>query len=58
MDQNSNGSTNRFSQKVERVPEPPRLAPPILVLDRVDIGYGTSRILKNVSLSVDMDDSA
>lgn len=28
MDQNSNGSTNRFSQKVERVPEPPRLAPP------------------------------
>ena len=37
-------------------PEPPRIAPPILSLERVDIGYGTSRILKNVSLTVDMDD--
>jgi ATP-binding cassette subfamily F protein 3 len=37
-------------------PEPPRIAPPILVLDRVDIGYGTTKILRNVSLTVDMDD--
>ncbi len=37
-------------------PEPQRLAPPILALDRVDIGYGTTRILKNVNLTVDMDD--
>jgi ATP-binding cassette, subfamily F, member 3 len=37
-------------------PEPPRIAPPILALDRVDIGYGETRILQNVSLTVDMDD--
>jgi ATP-binding cassette subfamily F protein 3 len=37
-------------------PEPPRIAPPILALDRVDIGYGTTKILRNVSLTVDMDD--
>ncbi|HBK09255.1 MAG TPA: glycosyl transferase family 1 [Acetobacteraceae bacterium] len=37
-------------------PEPQRLAPPILALDRVDIGYGTTCILKNVNLTVDMDD--
>lgn len=37
-------------------PEPQRLAPPILALDRVDIGYGTTKILSGVSLSVDMDD--
>ncbi len=37
-------------------PEPPRIAPPILVLDRVDIGYETTKILRNVSLTVDMDD--
>jgi ATP-binding cassette subfamily F protein 3 len=37
-------------------PEPPRIAPPILALDRVDIGYGTTKILRNVTLSVDMDD--
>jgi N-acetylmuramoyl-L-alanine amidase len=27
-DQNSNGGSSRFTQKVEQVPEPPRLAPP------------------------------
>jgi ATP-binding cassette subfamily F protein 3 len=37
-------------------PEPSRLAPPILALERVDIGYGTTRILHNLSLTVDMDD--
>jgi ATP-binding cassette subfamily F protein 3 len=37
-------------------PEPPRMAPPILALDRVDIGYGTTTILRNISLTVDMDD--
>jgi ATP-binding cassette, subfamily F, member 3 len=37
-------------------PEPPRIAPPILALDRVDIGYGGTPVLRNVSLTVDMDD--
>jgi ATP-binding cassette, subfamily F, member 3 len=37
-------------------PEPSRIAPPIVALDRVDIGYGTTKILRNVSLTVDMDD--
>jgi ATP-binding cassette, subfamily F, member 3 len=37
-------------------PEPARIAPPILALDRVDIGYGTAKVLRNVSLTVDMDD--
>jgi ATP-binding cassette subfamily F protein 3 len=37
-------------------PDPPRIAPPILVLDHVDIGYGTTKILGNVSLTVDTDD--
>jgi len=37
-------------------PDPPRIAPPILALDRVDIGYGDVKILRNVSLTVDTDD--
>lgn len=37
-------------------PEPPRIAPPILALDRVDVGYGEIRVLRNVSLTIDMDD--
>jgi ATP-binding cassette subfamily F protein 3 len=37
-------------------PEPARIAPPILTLERVDIGYGATPVLRNVSLSVDMDD--
>jgi len=37
-------------------PEPARIAPPILALDRVDIGYDATPVLRNVSLTVDMDD--
>ncbi len=41
-------------------PEPARIAPPILALERVDIGYATTPavqpVLHNVSLTVDMDD--
>lgn len=37
-------------------PEPTRIAPPILALDRVDIGYGKTKILQNVTLAIDMDD--
>lgn len=37
-------------------PEPPRLAPPILVLDRVAAGYGTTRVLSNVSLGIETED--
>src|SRR6185437_759305 len=37
-------------------PEPQRIAPPILALDRVDIGYDGVPVLRNISLSVDMDD--
>ena len=37
-------------------PEPARLAPPILVLDRVAAGYGSTTVLRGVSLSIDMDD--
>ena len=37
-------------------PEPQRIAPPILTLERVSIGYDGTPVLRNVSLSVDMDD--
>jgi ATP-binding cassette subfamily F protein 3 len=37
-------------------PEPVRLAPPILALDRVSIGYGGQAVLRNVSLSIDTED--
>jgi len=37
-------------------PEPKQLAPPILTLDRVSVGYDGVPILRNLSLSVDMDD--
>ncbi len=37
-------------------PDPPRLAPPILVLDRVAAGYSDARVLSNVNLSIDIDD--
>lgn len=37
-------------------PEPARIAPPILALERVDVGYGQTRVLGNVSLTIDMDD--
>ena len=37
-------------------PEPKQLAPPILTLDRVSAGYGGRTVLRNISLSLDMDD--
>jgi ATP-binding cassette, subfamily F, member 3 len=37
-------------------PEPARIAPPILALDRVSVGYDGAPVLRNVSLSLDMDD--
>jgi ATP-binding cassette subfamily F protein 3 len=37
-------------------PEPSRLAPPILTLDRVSAGYAGRVVLRNISLSLDMDD--
>ncbi len=37
-------------------PEPARLAPPIIALDHVNAGYGQVTILKNIHLSIDMDD--
>jgi ATP-binding cassette subfamily F protein 3 len=37
-------------------PEPARLAPPILALERVSVGYDGVPVLRGLSLSVDMDD--
>ena len=37
-------------------PEPARLAPPILALDRVSVGYNGAPVLRGLHLSVDMDD--
>ncbi len=37
-------------------PAPPRLAPPILALDRVRAGYDGRTVLQNLSLAVDTDD--
>jgi ATP-binding cassette subfamily F protein 3 len=37
-------------------PQPARIAPPILALDRVTIGYDGTPVLRNLSLTVDMDD--
>jgi ATP-binding cassette subfamily F protein 3 len=37
-------------------PEPARIAPPILTLERVSVGYDEMPVLRNVSLSVDTDD--
>ncbi len=37
-------------------PEPARIAPPILTLERVAIGYATTPVLRNVSLAIDMED--
>ena len=37
-------------------PQPARIAPPILALDRVTIGYDGTPVLKNLSLTIDMDD--
>ena len=37
-------------------PEPGKMAPPILSLDDVSVGYGNETILSGLSLSLDMDD--
>ena len=37
-------------------PEPARIAPPILTLERVAVGYDGAPVLRHVSLSIDMDD--
>jgi ATP-binding cassette subfamily F protein 3 len=37
-------------------PEPSRLAPPILALERVSVGYDGVPVLRGINLSVDMDD--
>ncbi len=37
-------------------PEPLQLSPPILTLERVDVGYGATPILRGLSLRIDMDD--
>src|SRR6185503_8953816 len=37
-------------------PAPARIAPPILTLERVAVGYDATPVLRHVSLSIDMDD--
>ena len=37
-------------------PEPARIAPPILALDRVAVGYDGTAVLRGLHLSIDMDD--
>jgi ATP-binding cassette subfamily F protein 3 len=37
-------------------PEPPRIAPPIIALERVAVGYDGKAVLRNVSATIDMDD--
>ena len=37
-------------------PEPAQIAPPILALDRVSVGYGDTPVLRNLLLRIDMDD--
>jgi ATP-binding cassette subfamily F protein 3 len=37
-------------------PDPAKLAPPILALDRVSVGYDGRAVLRDLSLTVDMDD--
>ncbi len=37
-------------------PEPARIAPPILALERVAVGYDGVPVLRNLSLTIDMDD--
>jgi len=37
-------------------PEPARIAPPILALEHVDVGYDGVAVLRDLSLTVDMDD--
>ncbi len=37
-------------------PEPKQLAPPIVTMDRLSVGYGNNIVLRDLSLRVDMDD--
>jgi ATP-binding cassette subfamily F protein 3 len=37
-------------------PQPARIAPPILALDKVDVGYDGVAVLRGLSLTIDMDD--
>jgi ATP-binding cassette subfamily F protein 3 len=37
-------------------PEPARIAPPILALEHVDVGYDDVSVLRDLSLTIDMDD--
>ena len=37
-------------------PEPARIAPPIMALERVAVGYGGPPVLRGVSVTIDMDD--
>jgi ATP-binding cassette subfamily F protein 3 len=37
-------------------PEPARIAPPIVALERVAVGYDGTPVLRHVSLAIDMDD--
>ena len=37
-------------------PAPKRIAPPIIALERVDVGYDGTPVLRNVSVTFDMDD--
>jgi ATP-binding cassette subfamily F protein 3 len=37
-------------------PEPARIAPPILALEHVDVGYDGVPVLRDLSLTIDMDD--
>jgi ATP-binding cassette subfamily F protein 3 len=37
-------------------PEPARIAPPILAMEKVSVGYGDEPILRNISATIDMDD--
>ncbi len=37
-------------------PEPARIAPPIVALERVSVGYGGVPVLRALSLAIDMDD--
>src|SRR6202021_1654527 len=37
-------------------PEPARIAPPILALDRVSVGYDGTAVLSNISATIDTDD--
>jgi ATP-binding cassette, subfamily F, member 3 len=37
-------------------PQPARIAPPIIAIERVDVGYESRPVLRGLSLTIDMDD--